>query len=156
MVIHMDKKYIIGAVVLVLAVGAGAFYGGMKYDQVQRASQFAARGGGFGQPGSGGTTGRTGGQRGTGAPGGIQNGGAGDFSGGQITAKDDTSVTVKTRNGSSQIVFLSPSTTVGKSVSGSASDLSVGQEILANGKNNPDGSLAATNIQIRPDTPTEQ
>lgn len=142
-------------VVLLVAVGAGAFYGGMQYDQSQRASQFATRGAGAGQQGAG-ATGRTGGQRGTGAPSGIQNRGAGDFSGGQITAKDDTSVTVKTRNGSSQIVFFSPSTTIDKSFSGSSSDLSVGQRIMANGKNNPDGSLAATNIQIRPDMPQNQ
>lgn len=154
----MNKRnHIIGMVALIIVIAAGAFYGGMKYDQSQRTGQFAARG--TGQGGGAGMAGRpgTGGQRGAGTPGGgVQNGGAGDFSGGQITAKDDTSVTVKTRNGSSQIVFFSPSTTVGKSVSGSTSDLSVGQEIMANGKNNPDGSLSATGIQIRPDMPQDR
>lgn len=153
----MDKNHKIAMVVLVIVVGAGAFYGGMKYDQSQRASQFASRGAGSGQGVGVGTAGRAGGSRGAGMQGvGVQNGGAGDFSGGEVTAKDDTSVTIKTRNGGSQIVFFAPSTTVGKSVTGSTSDLVVGQQVMANGKNNPDGSLAATNIQIRPETPTDQ
>ena len=151
----MDKNHTIAMIILVIVVGAGAFFGGMKYDQSQRASQFAARGAGAGQQGAGaGAAGRAGGQRGAGA--GMQNGGAGDFAGGQVTAKDDTSITVKTRNGGSQIVFFAPSTTIDKSVVGVSSDLSVGQQVMANGKNNPDGSLAATTIQIRPDTPANQ
>lgn len=145
----MHNKCIAIAVIIAVVVGGGAFYGGMKYAQSQAASQVATRGqGGFG--GGAGGQGRAagaGGQRGAGAAG--ANGGGG-FSGGQITAKDDTSITIKTRNGSSQIVFYSPSTTVDKSVAGSASDLSIGQQVTVNGTANPDGSLAATNIAVRP------
>ncbi|MEI7750139.1 MAG: DUF5666 domain-containing protein [Candidatus Moraniibacteriota bacterium] len=149
----MDKNHKIAMIILVIVVGAGAFFGGMKYAESQRASQFAARGAGAGQ--GAGATGRAGMQRGGGA-GAVQNGGAGDFAGGQVTAKDDTSITIKTRNGGSQIVFFAPSTTIDKSVVGAGSDLSVGQQVTANGKNNPDGSLAATTIQIRSDTPANQ
>jgi hypothetical protein len=142
----MQKKNITIVIIILIAVVSGSFYGGMQYgarniqakiDQQQQGRAFS------GQQRSGMMQGQ-GGQRGGGA-----NGGAGDFSGGQITAKDDTSITVKTRNGSSQIIFLAPSTTIDKSVSGSISDLSVGQQITANGKSNPDGSLAAQNIAIR-------
>jgi hypothetical protein len=33
---------------------------------------------------------------------------------------------------------------------GSISDLNMGQKVMVNGKTNPDGSIAAQNIQIRP------
>ena len=151
----MDKHHKIAMIIVVIVVGAGAFFGGMKYAESQRASQFAARGVGAGQGSGMGVAGRAGGQRGAGA-GAVQNGGAGDFASGQVMAKDDTSITLKTRNGSSQIVFFAPSTTIDKAVVGAGSDLSVGQQVMANGKNNPDGSLAATSIQIRPDTPANQ
>ena len=142
----MHNKCITIAVVIAVVVGGGAFYGGMKYAQGQAASQVATRGGGQGGFGAGaGGAGRAagaGGQRGA-------NGGGG-FSGGQITAQDATSITIKTRTGSSQIVFYSPSTSIEKSVSGAASDLSVGEQVTTTGTTNPDGSLAATSIQIRP------
>ena len=152
---YMDKNHKIAMIIVVIVVGTGAFFGGMKYAESQRASQFAARGVGAGQGSGMGVAGRAGGQRGAGA-GAVQNGGAGDFASGQVMAKDDTSITLKTRNGSSQIVFFAPSTTIDKAVVGAGSDLSVGQQVMANGKNNPDGSLAATSIQIRPDTPANQ
>lgn len=146
-----NKNSIIG-IIVILFVAAGAFYGGMQYGTSKAViTAQANRGGGFGGGANGGQRGvgqGQGGQRSGGA-----NGGAGDFSGGQITAKDDTSVTVKTRNGSSQIIFFSPSTTIDKSVSGVSSDLSVGQQITANGKSNSDGTLAAQSIQIRPAQP---
>lgn len=140
----MSKKIISTLIlthVLVLSVGV---YGGMQYgaNNVKNA-QLARSGGNFGG-GAGGQRGQGQGMRGAG-----NNGGAGDFAGGQIVSKDDTSVTIKTRNGGSQIVFFSPSTSIDKSVSGATSDLTVGQQIMANGKTNPDGSIAAQNIQIR-------
>jgi hypothetical protein len=138
------RNHIIVMVVVVVAIAGGAFYGGMQYGTAKtKAAQVASRGTGFG----GGAGGARGGARGAmmGA-----NGGAGDFAAGQIIAKDDTSVTIKNRTGSSQIVYFSPSTLIGKSVSGSAADLSAGQQITASGKNSPDGSLAAQDIQIRP------
>jgi len=140
----MQKSIIIVAVVVIIAA-AGGFYGGMKYAQ-----------------GNSGATGNfanlTPAQRQArmqqfGAAGGGGRGGAGGGASGQVIAMDDKSVTVKLRSGSTQIVFYSPSTSVGKTVSGALADLAVGQEITAAGTPNSDGSLSAQSIQIRPAPP---
>jgi uncharacterized protein (UPF0333 family) len=152
-----NKNNLIGGVIVLIIAIAGGFYGGMQFGakniQAKNAQDQQVRGV-FAGGGNGGQR-AGGGQRG-GMQNGGPNGGAGDFSGGQITAKDDTSITVKTRNGSSQIIFVAPSATIDKSVSGAISDLSIGQQITANGKSSPDGSLAAQNIQIRPTLPNQQ
>jgi hypothetical protein len=142
----MDKKkHIITMIAIMVVIAGGTFYGGMQYGTSKATAQLGQgkNSGSFG----GAANGQGGGQRGMRAGG--PNGGGG-FAGGQITAKDDTSITIKARNGSSQIVFYSPSTTVDKSVGGAISDLSIGQQVTVSGSANPDGSLAATNIAIRP------
>jgi hypothetical protein len=143
-----SKKILIIAIIAIIVVGAGAFYGGIQYSKSKLASQgllrnSAAQGPGGNRQGQGGP----GGQR----MGGAGNNGSGDFATGQILSKDDKSITVKTRNGGSQIIYFSDSTTIGKTVQGASSDLSTGEQVMADGKNNPDGSLAAQNIQIRPE-----
>jgi len=141
------NQLITGVVLATVIVGGGAFYGGMQYEKSSLSQQGLLRdrskqfGGGGGQ----GQGRQFGGMRG--GPGGGANE---DFSAGEITGKDDKSITLKTRDGSSKIVYFSDSTSIGKSEQGSVSDLSVGQQIMANGKSNPDGSLSAQNIQIRP------
>ena len=154
----MDKKnHIISMVAVIIVVAGAAFYGGMLYgaSKSTQASLQGAKGmaGGFGGgQRSGGAAGQ--GQGGPGGQRGGANGGAvGDFASGQITAKDDTSVTVKMRDGSSKIIFFSGSTGIDKSVSGTGSDLSVGQQVTVTGKSSPDGSLTAQTIQIRPAQP---
>ena len=123
---------IVSAIVLAIV----AFYGGDLYgkNSAQKAfpSGFSAGGGGRGN--------RT---RPTGA----------DFMSGQIIAKDDRSITLKTRDGNTKIIFYSESTDVGKFVKGATGDLSTNETVMVTGKTNPDGSLTATNIQIRPDQP---
>ena len=146
----MHKKCIAITIIAVIAVGVGMFYAGMQYNKSKSASQSLLRNGaGQGQGQVGGNK-QGGGQGGGQRMGGGVNNGSGDFAAGQIISKDDKSVTIKTRNGGSQIIYFSDSTTVGKTVQGASSDLSAGQQVMANGKNNPDGSLAAQNIQIRP------
>ncbi len=129
----MDKKNIIIVVVVALVAGGLGFFGGMKYDQSKRASTITAfRNGEFGGRNN---------NRG-------QNGGA--FANGQIIGKDDKSVTIKMQDGSSKIVFLADSTQIGKSVTGAATDLTTGENVVVNGTANSDGSITAQNIQIRP------
>lgn len=124
---------IISIIVLALVAG-GSFYGGMVYKSSQA-------------PATGQRTGL--GQRGTTA--GRFAAGA-NFISGTVAAKDDQSITIKAADGSSKIVFYSTTTDVGKSVSGTISDVVVGQTVMASGKTNSDGSISATSIQIRPAT----
>ena len=150
----MTNNIASGVAIMALLVGA-SFYAGMTYGKKSalsgdgqggpQAGQNFQRGqrGGFGQPGGP----QGGGRQGNGGP------NMGDFAGGQIISKDDTSVTIKTRDGGTKIIFLGSATAIDKSVSGVPSDLSVGQQIMVNGKSNPDGSIAAQTIQIRPIDP---
>jgi hypothetical protein len=140
------KKAIPIFIAIVILVGAGAFYGGMKYGQgkgltpqnfqnmstEQRQQLFAS--------GQGAT--RIGNRDGQGTDG---------FSGGEIIAKDDKSITVKMQDNSSKIVFYSDSTKIQKFTDGTAEDLTIGQQVTTTGTANSDGSLTAQSIQIRPD-----
>ena len=146
------KKNIIIAVIVAIIVGASAFYGGTIYEKsslnkqglLRSAASFGNRQGGQG------------GQNGQGGPGFNRSGNVGDFTTGEIISKDDKSITVKTRDGSSKIIFFSDSTSIGKTDQGSAADLATGQQVMASGKSNSDGTLAADNIQIRPAQPDQQ
>ncbi len=128
------KKHIV-TIVLVVAVGIGAFYGGMRYGTSQVGTQ--------GAQDSPRSAGRNGGR----------NGGAfganGGFLSGQILAMDSQSITVALRNGSStKIVFFSGSTQIVKSASGTIDDLKNGENVTVIGAANSDGSITAQSIQI--------
>lgn len=139
-----NKNIIIVAVIVAIIFGGGGFYGGMLYGKGQNSQpasgQFRTgqRPGGVGQ--LNGQTGGTGIAR--------RAGGAG-FVSGQIITKDDKSITVKSTDGGSKIIFLSDSTQVTKSASGTISDLIDNTQVLVNGTANPDGSITAGSIQIR-------
>jgi hypothetical protein len=144
------NKQLIVIVIVAVVVAAGAFFGGVFY-QSSKAPSGQARGGNGSRFGANGFPG------GAGGPGGGmrrfgQNGSAnpGDFTGGQVISKDSNSLTIKTRDGGSKIVYFSDSTQVGKFVKGSASDLKKGEQVTIMGKSSSDGSLSANNIQIRP------
>jgi hypothetical protein len=136
-----DKNNLIIAIVVTFVIaGGGGFFGGMKYGQSlsparPTSGQFAAMRGNSNVPG--------------GAAGARLRGGSG-FVNGDIISKDDKSVTVKNRAGGSQIIFFAPSTAIGMTTSGTAADLTVGENIMVNGTANSDGTVTATNIQIRP------
>ena len=136
------QNLIIAIVVTFVIAGGGGFFGGMKYDQ----SMTPARGtaGQYSFAGGGARTNTPGSMAGA-----RLRGGSG-FVNGDIISKDDKSVTVKNRAGGSQIIFFAPSTAIGKTTDGTAADLTVGENIMVNGTANPDGTVTATNIQIRP------
>jgi len=140
----MKSKNTAIVIVVVLLVGGAAFYGGMQYQKSQ-APAAGSRSGYMSRNVQG-----QGGQRMGGA-----NAANGGFLSGQIISKDDSSITVKTKDGSSKIVYVSGSTAVDKSVSGTTSDLSTGQQVMITGKANTDGSIAAQTVQIRPAQPAQ-
>ena len=144
----MSGKSIIITLSIALVVGAGGFYGGTIYEKGSLSKQGLLR--------SASTQGVNGGQRGPGGGGGrFGQGGpggnnSGNFVAGQITAKNDNSITIQGRDGSSKIVFYSGSTSIGKAVQGATSDLASGEQVVVSGQANSDGTVNAQNIQIRP------
>ena len=148
----MNKKLIPVFVLIVLIVGAGAFFGGMKYGQTKNKTVF----------GRGDFPDMANGQR----PGGAQfgQGGAKGFGGGMVNgtilAMDDKTITVSVRtpgangaadtNAGSKIILFSGTTQIMKSTTGVIGDLKVGDNLVVTGKTNTDGSVSAESIQLRP------
>lgn len=136
------NKTLIFSIIAVVAVGAGAFFGGMKYQESKTNTRMANFGGR------------------------VLFSGNGDFSGngarpvqrvenirpvnGEIISSDDTSITVKMPDGSSKIVLISESTALLKSLEGKKEDLVTGEKVMVVGTENQDGSITAQNIQINP------
>lgn len=131
-----NKQLITGVVALVVGVGVGYFGGhALAKTPARGATAFAARTG---------TNGAAGFTRGGPA------GGMGGLLSGTVAAKDASSITIDTRDGSSHVVLITPATTVQKSVSGVLTDVAVGSTIIVTGTANSDGSTSATSIQLRP------
>lgn len=136
----MNKNIVIVSLV-VLAVGGGAFFAGMKYGENQNASASPFSKNFQGMPNGGQI------QNGTRVAGNISRGGSGVASG-EIIAVDSDSVTIKAANGSSKIVFFSDQTKIGNFVDAASSDLAEGKNVMVMGMANSDGSIIANNIQI--------
>ncbi|MFA5188784.1 MAG: hypothetical protein WC460_05470 [Patescibacteria group bacterium] len=135
------NQTLIISIIIVLVVGAGAFYGGMVYAKSQKGSMAnSGRFQGFNAAGAQGST-RL-----------AANGGAVS---GQLLSQDDKSITLKLNNGGSKIIFLSDTTQITKSVSGAVADLTTGENLMVSGTANADGSITAQTIQIRPSVPTD-
>ena len=128
------KKFIPIIILLIIAVGGGAFYGGMKYQQSKIPQGFAQER----EMMNASTTG----------PGPRNGNSAANFISGEILSKDDSSITIKIQDGGSKIVFYSASTTVSKMATGSANDIAVDSQIMVSGQQNSDGSYTAQTIQI--------
>jgi len=125
-------------VITILVVGAGAFYGGMKYQESKIVKERQQTFQQFGANATGGSrvSGRT----------------NSNMLGGEIIAKDDKSITIKLRDGQggSKIVFFSDSTKITKSAEGSINDLEISKTVFVGGKQNADGSFTAETIQLSP------
>jgi len=67
---------------------------------------------------------------------------------GQVINSGKNTITVKMPDGSTKIVILSSSTMIGKTTTGSTSDITNGSNVIVFGTTNSDGSLTAQNIQI--------
>lgn len=131
----MDKRMMIFAAVLILAT-ALSFYSGSQYGMKNAASTTV-------------TTETTASARGGAA---RQRGAGGGLLNGKVLSKTDTGIVILMRDGSSRIVFVSPTTEISKFVSGSVSDLNVDESVSLTGDANPDGSINARTLQIRPET----
>ncbi len=132
----MNKKYLVSILVIVmLAVGGGAFYGGMIYGKGQNIRpEFTA--GNF-QGVRGNRTGTTAAD--------------GSIVSGDIISSDTNSVTLLLpNNAGSKIIFFSDTTQISKYDAGTASDLTAGNSVSVMGTPNSDGSVSAQTIQIRP------
>lgn len=141
----MDSKLIGAVLVTAVIVGGGGFYGGMKYDQAHPTVSANARTGGMGARGGFGN-----GQGRGGAAGMMGGSAAGGFTAGSILSKDANTLTLQLRDGGSKIVLYSTSTRVGKMTDGTVADLTPGTEVTVMGAANADGSITASQVQIRP------
>lgn len=123
------------SVIAILIVGAGSFYGGIKYANYKNPLRNAQQRdlSRFQQTRQGGG-----------------NRMRGNMVNGEIIKKDDKSITVKASDGGSRIIYISETTTVNKAVEGSMADIEIGKNIMATGAANSDGSIVAQSIQIRP------
>ncbi len=130
----MKNSKKIGLVVGGIVVLAATFYAGMTYGGNNVRAAIGNRSMFFGQ--------NIGGMRG------LRN--MGGFTGGEIIAKDDKSITVKLPDSGSKIIFFDANTKVSKSVAGATTDLTVGTQVSVTGTPNADGSVNATTVQIRP------
>jgi hypothetical protein len=137
------NKNIVNIVIAVIVAGGASFYAGMHYTQSKAVSpaNFANM-----------TTEERQALRGQFGNGGGTRGGrmmGGESAGGEIIAKDASSITMKLRDGGSKIIFLSSTTPITKTASGTPADLIVGTQVSAMGTANPDGSITAQSVQIR-------
>ena len=148
----MKNKKMVSIIIVCILVAGLSFWAGTAYGKGKNTTSNSSRQGMFNQNG--------GGQNGIGRMG-RQNGGG--FVSGTVLSKDANSITVQLRGpdmmnaqsgatttGGSKIVIYSASTGIEKTVSGAIGDVVVGSQVSVTGTANPDGSVNATSIQIRP------
>lgn len=67
---------------------------------------------------------------------------------GEVITIDASGMTVKKSDGGSSVVFLSPSTSIMTSASGTPADITVGKRVMVSGATNADGSFTASNVSV--------
>lgn len=134
----MNNK-IISFIAILIIVSGLSFYGGSQYAIKNSAVAVpTAADNAQGASRQGGARGRN-----------MQTGGG--IISGKILSKNDQSIVVELRDGGSKIVFVSPSTEISKFVEGTSTDLEIGKNLSVSGEANPDGSLNAKTLQLRPE-----
>lgn len=149
----MNKFFLITPAVAVV-VGGVAFLGGIKYEQLKRPTSLVMTNEDMGRGGVNGqfmmSSGRTlDGKGATGKPGRVMMINGGPVMG-EIIAQDDTTMTVKSPDGSAKIVLLSETTSINKASQAAKTDLKVGEKVQVFGTANADGSVTAQTIQLNP------
>jgi len=133
----MPIKKLLIIIIALAVIGGGAFYGGMKYGESKSPlSKFSSQNFQNLSPEQRQqlSQGRTG----------------GGFLTGEVIAKDEQSLTLKTQDGGSKIIFFSDSTQISKTTEGTIGDIEVGKQIMVSGNQNSDGSYTAKTIQLSP------
>lgn len=128
------KNTILITIVIAILAAAGAFFGGMKY-QESKSSNASSQFGGLQRQRTGGAGGNRMGVRPV---------------NGDIISSDDKSITVKLSDGSSKIVLVSPSTQINKAERATIADLKTGEKVAVFGNENSDGSVNAQSINLNP------
>ena len=127
---------IIGGLVLLVAVGAGSFYGGVVYAQGQaanvRSTFFNGRGG-----------------NGGGGNGGNGGGGFGGRVFGTIKSVDGNTLTISTPQNVTTVT-LNSATVINKAVTGAPADLVPGDSVTVGGQRDSAGNVTAATIQVFP------
>jgi hypothetical protein len=140
----MKQTIVVPLVIGVVALGGG-FIGGIKYQEYRNTKTMQSRFSGMrnqvGDPAMMGN-------RMQNVRGGMQM----NFRplNGEVLKKDETSLTVKTMDGSSKIVLLAESTVVSESKTSSIQDVVVGSKVAVFGSSNTDGSITAQSVQLNP------
>ncbi len=114
-------------------IGAGAFFGGMKYQQSKQPS--------FGN--------RLAGMQGRNGQGSVNRQNFRPVNG-EILSSDSKSITVKLQDGSSKIVLLTDKTLINKADQATVADLKTGEKVAVFGQQNSDGSVTAQSVQLDP------
>jgi hypothetical protein len=132
------KKLLPIFIVILLVIGAGSFYGGMKYGTSARSTErsmernlenFKALSGERSEAFK-------------------QFGGRAGVINGEIIGRDEESIIIQLSDNSSRIIFFSDITQVSKTAEGSADDLKIGEQVMVSGEQNSDGSYTADIIQL--------
>ncbi|MCF7860118.1 hypothetical protein K9M09_00655 [Patescibacteria group bacterium] len=143
----LDKKQLAFFLVIVIIVAAISFYSGRMSAAKIGTNTFNNYAGqadrmGAAVNGQGAVMGRAGAGTGTARA---------NMLSGEIMSKDENSLTVKLPDGGSKIVFFSPTTVINQLSTSTLEALNIGQNIVANGNLNSDGSLSALTIESRAD-----
>lgn len=137
----MSKNIIVSSVIVVVVLIGVSFYGGLKYGQGKSPT--------FDRTNLGQRNSQLGGNNVLG-----NNRTIGGMVSGEILFVDAKSLTIKSQDGGSRLIFLSASTTINRMTSGNLEDLVIGSNISVNGSSNTDNSINAQSIQIRPSSPS--